>query len=348
MARPGMDAAHRFPGTASTAPMHTAAEIRAIEDAAAWYARLCSGRATEADRRAWEDWRAAQPAHGAAWARIEAMQRRLGALPASLAAPALGAAVRVEERTRRTVLRRVACALGTGTLAWWGWHQPVRQDLMADLRTGVGEQRDATLSDGSQLALNTRTALDVAFGASQRRLLLRTGEILVQTAPDPTALAARDARPFLVDTSHGRIRALGTRFLVRTDAEATRVTVLDKAVEVRTGSADPMGSPVVLRAGQQLHFGSDGLRGGVLPADPVAAAWREGSLIANDMPLAQLLVELGRYRNGVLGCDPAIAGLLVSGAFPVPDTDRALTVLATGLPLRIETRTRYWVRVVPR
>lgn len=340
-----MSAADSFPNVASR---HTSAEVRAIEEAAAWYARLCSGSATDAERRRWERWRSSEPAHGAAWDRIEAMQRRIAAVPASLAAPTLGAAVQAETDARRAVLRNVVAVFGTGALAWWGWRQPVQQELMADLRTGIGEQRNVKLADGSQLALNTRTALDVAFGAAQRLLVLRTGEILVQTAADSQADSSGSARPFMVDTSHGRIRALGTRFLVRTDARATRVTVLNKAVEVRAAMASQTDSPVLLQVGQQLRFGADGIEGDVLPADPIADAWHRGSIIANDMPLAQLLTELARYRSGMLGCDPAIAGLLVSGAFPVPDTDRALTVLATGLPVRIETRTRYWVRVVPR
>lgn len=331
----------------SVAPRHTSAEVRAIEEAATWYARLCSGIATEPDRRKWQRWRSSEPAHGAAWDRIEAMQRRIAAVPASLAAPTLGAAIQAETDARRAVLRSVAAVFGTGALAWWGWRQPVRQELMADLRTGIGEQRNVKLADGSQLALNTRTAVDVAFGAAQRLLVLRTGEILVQTAADPPR-SSEGARPFMVDTSHGRIRALGTRFLVRADAQATRVTVLDKAVEVRAGTASQTDAPVLLQAGQQLRLGANGIEGSVFPADPIADAWHRGSIMANDMPLAQLLAELGRYRSGMLGCDPAIAGLLVSGAFPVPDTDRALTVLATGLPVRIETRTRYWVRVVPR
>lgn len=290
----------------------------------------------------------AHPSHHAAWERIESMQRRVAAVPAALAAPALGAALRAESGARRAVLRSSAAVLGIGALAWWGWRQPIRQELLADLRTGVGEQRALTLSDGSSLALNTRTAVDVFFGASQRLLTLRAGEILVQTAPDPRAGGGATARPFLVDTAHGRIRALGTRFLARTDDDATRVTVLEKAVEIRPGAASGGDAEVVLQAGQQLRFGRGGFEGRVLPADVAADAWQHGSLLANDMPLAELLAELGRYRSGVLGCDPAIVDLRISGAFPVPDTDRALAVLAAGLPVRIESRTRYWVRVMPR
>lgn len=327
-------------------PAATAAQVHAIEQAAAWYARLCSGSASEADHQGCLRWRHAHPDHAAAWERVETMQRRMAAVPGGLAAPALSAATRAEAEMRRAVLRGVALVFGTGTLAWWGWHQPLRQEWMADLRTGIGEQCELRLADGSQLVLNTGTAVDLAFDARQRRLLLRTGEILVQTAPDPLTLAGHLPRPFLVETAHGRMRALGTRFLVRTDDEATLVTVLDKAVEVRS---EVTRVTTVLQAGQQLRLTTAGMSAdGPRPADPAADAWQNGSLLADGMPLGRLLQELGRYRPGWLGCDPSIADLRVSGAFPIPDTDRALTVLANGMPVRVESRTRYWVRVVPK
>lgn len=320
----------------------TEAIVHDIQQAATWYARLCSGSATEADRQEWQHWRDAKPGHAAAWERVENMQRRLGTVPRSLAAPALSASARADAKMRRTVLRGMATVVGTGTLVWWGWRQPQRQAMMADLRTGVGEQQEQALADGSLLVLNTRTAVDLQFDATQRLLVLRAGEILVQTAPDPQAVSGGVARPFLVDTVHGRMRALGTRFMVRTDAEATSVTVLEKAVEVRAGMA------TVVQAGQSLRWTASGVAGQVQAADPLAAFWRQGSFIADRMPLGRLLEELGRYRPGMLGCDPSIADMRVSGAFPVPDTDHALAVLVTGMPLRLETRTRYWVRVMPR
>lgn len=40
--------------------------------------------------------------------------------------------------------------------------------------------------------------------------------------------------------------------------------------------------------------------------------------------------------------------MLVSGAFPVDDTDRALAALVSRFPLQLRTRTRYWVEVQAR
>ena len=73
-----------------------------------------------------------------------------------------------------------------------------------------------------------------------------------------------------------------------------------------------------------------------------------GTLLAKDMPLGEVIAELARYRPGVLRCDPAVAGMPVSGALSLTDTDAALDLLARSLPLRIERRTRYWVSFGPR
>lgn len=331
------------PTVVSRAP----ADMHALEEAAAWYARWCSDSFSEEERQTWTRWHAASPSHRAAWSRIESMRHSLARIPGALAAPALTAGVNAEAGARRTLLRGVVVLFGTGALGWLGWNQPVRKEWMADLRTGTGEQRDVTLTDGSRLALNTQTSIDVSFDEVQRLLVLRAGEVMVQTARDPQA-ATQPARPFLVDTAHGRIRALGTRFLVRSDEDVTRVTVLEKAVEVSpSGFAAPGRKPILLQAGEQLVFDRNGAEGGIQPAHTAADAWLQGNLIADNMPLAQFLAEIGRYRSGIIGCDPAIGHLLISGTFPIRDTDRALQVLVNGFPLRVEFHTRYWTRVLP-
>src|SRR3546814_8640040 len=75
----------------------------------------------------------------------------------------------------------------------------------ADYRTAVGERRRIVLADGSQVHLNTSTDMDVRYSERARVLQLQRGEIYIQTAPDAHGLA----RPFLVETAQGRLRALG-------------------------------------------------------------------------------------------------------------------------------------------
>ena len=71
-------------------------------------------------------------------------------------------------------------------------------------------------------------------------------------------------------------------------------------------------------------------------------------LAARNWRLADLVAELARYRRGFLRCDPAVAELRVSGAFPVNDTDAGLRLLEKTLPVRIHRITPYWVTVAAR
>ena len=54
-----------------------------------------------------------------------------------------------------------------------------------------------------------------------------------------------------------------------------------------------------------------------------------------------------RPDSGRTGWDPAVAGLPVSGAYPLQDTDRILAAIAETLPVSLQKITRYWVRVTP-
>ena len=71
-------------------------------------------------------------------------------------------------------------------------------------------------------------------------------------------------------------------------------------------------------------------------------------MVASQMRLDDFLAELSRYRRGRLGCDPAIAGLRVSGVYPLDNTDRVLAALTSALPVEVHTFTRYWVTLRPR
>lgn len=309
------------------------AELQAISAAARWYARLHSGIATDADRAAWNDWLRADPAHQQAWQHMTAVGEQMASVPGALAAPAL----RGVERSRRQVLRSVVLLASVGSLGWLSWRSEPSQNLMADFRTAVGERREFRLADGSSLLLNTDTSVNLRFDGRQRTLELLQGEILVSTVSDPAR------RPFKVLTRHGQVLALGTRFIVRSQDRAGEVAVLEKAVEVSSAGG---GSTVRLEAGQSLDFNARSV-GAIRRNDASVGAWQQGSIIALNRPLAELLADISRYRHGVLRCDPRIAQLKISGAFPIDNTDLALAALESGLSLRINRYSRYWVNVAP-
>ena len=307
----------------------------AIRDAARWYAVLNAPDVTPADQRGWQQWLADAPEHRLAWREVERVQDSLQRVPGRLAAPALQRAT----LTRRQVLTRlgmVAVAAPVGALTWQlaPWER-----WRAQYVTGIGEQRKLVLADGSQLMLNTDTHVDTDYNPRHRLIRLHDGEILVQSAPDPR----RPSRPLLVDTPEGRIQALGTRFTVRREAGQTRVTVLADTVRV-TSANHPDGR--LVQQGEEIRFTAGDLPP-TGPAPAGAASWAGGKLMVVDMPLRALLAELGRYRRGLLACSDAVAGLRVSGTFPLADTDRALSVITEAFPLRQRRLTDYWVTLLP-
>ena len=103
----------------------------------------------------------------------------------------------------------------------------------------------------------------------------------------------------------------------------------------------------IIQAGEQATFSVQRIDA-TEPTTPATAAWTQGMLLADGMPLGVLAAELARYRKGVLRCDPAVANLRVSGTFPLADTDRSLAMLAATYPVVVASRLGgYWVTLGP-
>lgn len=303
-----------------------------LEQAAQWFVLLACGEASDEDRRRWRAWRMAHPAHEQAWQRAEASTAPFADIPQDQASASLRALDRtsgLKSPGRRKGFAQLVVLLATGFSGWQGYRG---SDWSADMVTSVGEQRETVLADGSRLVLDTDSVVDIEFSAETRLIRLRRGQIMIATAPDR---AARH-RPFMVETAEGRVLALGTRFTVRQESESTRITVLEARVALHGRHAT--GEDPVLSAGQTARFNRDRLI--EQRAAPAAdAAWAQGLLIADDMRLADLIAQLARYRPEPLACDPSVAELRISGAFPLRDTDRALAAVGGTLPIRLDRRT---------
>lgn len=310
---------------------------RAIDEAAQWYATLAEQQGQAQDHAGLRQWLSASPLNGQAWERVQQVRSRFAQVPGKVAAPVL-----TRPAPRRTVLRGLLGLASAGLLGTAAHRHVPWREWRADLRTSVGGQRRWTLDDGSLLVLNTQSAADILFDRWQRQVILIAGEILIDTHEDD---AFHPPRPFIVQTPHGSVRALGTRFVVRLHEGRTQVQVLQDAVEVRPLLTP--GQAQRLESGQQAVFDAGHAR----PARSLpggADAWVQSRLSVLDMPMRDFLAELGRYRGGYLGCDDSVAGIRVSGVFPLQDTDEALAVLADAFPVRVERLTRYWTRIAAR
>ncbi|KGD86859.1 iron dicitrate transport regulator FecR [Achromobacter sp. RTa] len=318
------------------APESVPLDTAVIREAARWLVRLHSGEAGPEDHAAFERWRHTSPERELAWQRAQLLSKQFGAVPPALGVPLL---TRQQKTNRRAVIRTLA-SLGVALPAAWLGYRHLAGPGGEDYRTAVGESRDMVLADGSHVHLNTDTGLDVLYSEHSRLLHLRGGEIYVRTAADRQGRA----RPFFIETPQGRMRALGTRFVVRqwNDGEAmTSLSVQEHRVEV---SLHGGGAARIVNAGESLSFTASAFKAS-LPASRNAPGWTRGIIEANNLRLDAFLDELSRYRPGVIRCDPAVAGLRVSGVFRLDDTDAVLAIVAETLGVRVTSRTRYWVTV---
>lgn len=316
---------------------------RAVE----WLIELQSGSADRGVHEAHRAWLSQHAEHRRAWDHIEAVNNRLRGVAG---ASSIVHATLAQPRSwrRRRISTALAAVFFGGGAAWQaGWHAPAHRAIAmrwADERTQVGERRNVALADGSTVALNTDTAVDVRFTRDERRLRLVAGEILVTTGADNVAVGPRR---FVVQTAHGELMPRGTHFSVREYGDATRVAVFEGMVSIQPGggSAEPGVVPSrVLTAGNQARFTRSTISEPA-PAREADVAWTDGMLVASGMRLDDFLSELARHRRGQVNCDPAIADLRVSGTYPLADTDRVLDLLRSTLEVEVDAYPPWWVTV---
>ena len=309
---------------------------KVLDAAIAWQLCLDGGMGSHTEREEFTRWLAANDEHGRAWAQLGMLDQRI----ALTSGPARSALLKSREGALRR-MRKFGGGLASVMLAFGLALFVVDQYLpvdywLADQRTVTGEQRSIRLADNTLIRLNTHSAIDVRFDATQRRVVLQEGEIFVETGDH------NDPRPFIVETRDGSMRALGTRFMVRREDDGTLLSVLQSAVAAHAQRDD---REQVLREGQQMLMTRDGL-GPMLALKPGADAWTQGMLVVENARLEDLVAELGRYRPGYLGIAPDIAELRITGSFPLKDTDLALKALMPTLPVQVEQRTQLWTKVI--
>ncbi|MFL9879623.1 FecR domain-containing protein [Herbaspirillum rhizosphaerae] len=362
---------HSAAGTACAthAPDSSSASTDSItEQAAQWIVQLSADDAgeREAAQRGFEVWKKADARHAAMAERlldfIGKVRHMRGngndggnnsnskARPARAALNAVFASrtqkdVQCTTGTRRSRAKRVTSALFfalcVSVPAWVVTKIYPPHYLMADMRSATGKWETRVLEDGTRITLNSASAVNLHYDAKRRALELVQGEILIDVAKDP-------GRPFVVETDQGSIRALGTRFVVSREADATILSMLESRVEVRSAKHAAEEEPTIVSAGQRIRMTAEGI-GTIeqIDARSVADAWKFHQLVVQGQSLPDVLDALDRYRPGAISYDrAALEGIKVSAVLPLDDTGRALQLLGNSFPaLRIRMLSPYLVRV---
>lgn len=297
------------------------------EQAVHWLLETQQGALTPRQQQAWQQWLDAHSEHRRAWEHIQRVNQRLRGVSSPVAHAALNGP---KSASRRQALK-LLLILGAGSAATWGLreHNPL-PSLLADYRSPIGQRRQVSLGGADSLQLNTASSVDVD---SPRRLIrLLEGEMLLSTA-----------NPFEIRTAQGLLKTQGARVNVRQFGDRTQVALFAGQVELTVSGRAPMLLPVA----RQLSITATSV-GEARPLDANSGAWVDGMLVAAHMRLGDFLDELGRYRRGQLSCDSHVADLLLSGTYPLDDSERILDLLEISLPVKVRRFTRYWVSVEAR
>ncbi|UTW51096.1 FecR family protein [bacterium SCSIO 12827] len=312
----------------------------ALEQAAAWFARIDRGDLSDREQQAFDGWLAADPGHQRAFERISRTWDALGDLAGTVETTSLAGKPATDGyRTgRRWALGAVAAglvlALGLGT----DLPQRIDTGLRADAVTAVGETRTVSLPDGSTAQLNTASAIAVDFGPDDtgpRRVRLLRGEAAFDVVKNPD-------RPFTVAAGGGISRVLGTVFSVRVLGDGASVTLLEGRVAV---AATDGGAETILALNQRVSYGAAGGLGAVETVDPQsAAAWRRDKLVFRDRALGAVIDELNRYHAGLIRLTGAgLRQRRVNGVFDTRDPVAVVGALETALGLRSTRLTDYLI-----
>ncbi|MCG3642136.1 FecR domain-containing protein [Pseudomonas putida] len=306
----------------SRLPPITEAQFQA---ALQWLSRI-NEQPGQAEGAAFKRWLLADPAHRAAYEQAQVLWQKSAAPAARLADEEQDALQRYLDAMARPPARggwrrvaRLALAaclvLAVGVAG--GWHPGYwLQDLQADY-SSAGQIRQVTLADQSQVTLDAGSAIAVDFAQGERRVRLLHGAAFFEVT--------HTGEPFLVEAAGGEVRVLGTQFEVRAQGEGAQVTVRSG----RVGVSPAQGTLVrELTANQQVTYRA-GRVGDTLAVDSDnRLAWRQGWLNYYQVPLAQVIEDLGRYYPGrILLLDGDLGQRKVSGSFPVAEPLLALDSL---------------------
>ena len=311
-------------------PAGEPADERIRREAADWAVRM-DGPEAERVRLPFERWRAADPRHRRVYAEMEEIRRlarRLGEMPSGQAHLARRSSFVVTRRWRVAAMAAsVLLVVGGGVSLWRLRDAPLPGPV--SLATRVGELRHVVLADGTRVTLDTDSAVEERFTASERLVRLVRGRARFDVAPGV-------GRPFMVAAGDRIILDRGTVFDVGMGREGVKVTLLRGAVEVRGSAAGGGGAaPVRLVPGQVFASAASAGAPLVSAAPRGGEQWVSGMLSFDGAALGDVVAEANRdsAHRIVLG-DPALASLRVTGTFRAGPAETLAPVLATALGLR--------------
>lgn len=307
-------------------------ETRIGREAADWVVKFDGVEFNADDVAAFRRWLAKSDDHRAAfqlasraWNQMDLLAR----LDAFDLAADDGAPVSLARR------RALAASLGAGALAVGiGGYVVFSSGSAEAFETGVGEQREVNLADGTLVVLNASSRLEAEIRDDRRHARLLAGEALFQ-------IAESNAGVFSIATPSGEVEAASGDILVKLLPDGARVALLSEGARASRRSWLGQSSPVLAGANSEIVFGRQDVAVDASTAEQLArrTLWRDGMLAFDDTPLSEAVADVTR-QSGVrfTFTDPALAELRVGGLVRADDLDAFLELLRNNLAINTERR----------
>lgn len=302
-----------------------AIDARATE----WVSRCDRGGWDARAQEEFEAWLASDTRCQGAFARAEGAWALLDRARA-LAAPGHEVETPLIERgrpRRNALLAGIAAAALVTCVSILG----VQQWGAERYETKVGEIRSVPLTDGSLVAINTDSRLQVSMETATRVIQLDRGEAWFQVAKDAS-------RPFVVEAGSVRVRAVGTAFSVRRRDGGVEVLVSEGVVNAWVDGEET--GRRSLAAGSHAFLD---MRQGARHVEENAAvvertlAWRDRKIDLQGVTLARAAAEFNRYNTRKLViADASLGEEPLVGRFDVDAVQSFAHAAAGMLHARVE------------
>ncbi|MBK0065020.1 MULTISPECIES: FecR family protein [unclassified Acinetobacter] len=203
--------------------------------------------------------------------------------------------------------------------------------------TGIGEQKQFELTDGSRIQLNTQTQLILTTHLRSRELKLLQGEAsftVKHTAWHSVAPWLK--RSFVVWAKDVKIEDIGTVFNVRCEPNGTDLQISVSEGQVRISSAQ---QNIDLYQGQSLYRQHDQWFKPTHTNIEQLTSWQTGSYQFMDQPLVEVIDELNRYGNlSVEFRDRHVEQLRITGEVKLKHREQFMQDLEKFAPVNVTVR----------
>lgn len=343
------------------------------EEAAAWLIKLDGDtQITQREYKALQAWLDRSPAHCVVLKDLAVFWRKMNVLT-ELAVPLRspeapegsddvrdlgGFHIRFQAAWVAVIVLGLAVALGLWAIT------PVAE-FNGLYATAIGQQKSATMIDGSVIQLNTNSQVEVDYGEHYRNVRLLQGEALFTVEKDPD-------RPFRVYAGHSLVQAVGTEFSVYLKDHSVDVMVTEGRIALADlnqyrylASTKQLPGKVPVSAGDatSVHQGKDL---GLLDAGQATTirsvkkennisesvkervqniserelaqrlSWRDGLLTFTGEPLTTVIEEVSRYTPlSITIAEPDVGAIKIGGQFKVGETEAMFEALRLNFGLRV-------------